>query len=52
MSEEEITKTTLRLPKRLLKQLKQYGLDNDRSVTDIAIEAFKEYLDRHQGKKR
>lgn len=52
MSDEEITKTTLRIPKRLLKQLKQFGLDNDKSVTDIAIEAFKEFLDRHQRKRK
>jgi len=49
---EEIVKTTLRLPKLLLKQLKQFALDNDRSVTEVAMEAFKEYLDKHKGKKK
>ncbi len=52
MPEEEIIKTTLRLPKHLLKQLKQFGLDNDKSVTDIAVEAFKEYLETHKAKKK
>ena len=52
MSQEEIIKTTLRLPKSLLRQLKQNALDHDKSVTDIAIEAFSEYLEKHQGKKK
>ncbi|MEM1963273.1 MAG: hypothetical protein QXN23_06570 [Candidatus Caldarchaeum sp.] len=45
---EETTKTTLRIPKKLVKQLKQFGLDNDKSLTQIAIEAFNEYLERHK----
>jgi len=44
----EITKTTLRLPKKLVKQLKQFGLDNDKSLTEIAVEAFNEYLARRK----
>ena len=46
--DEEVIKTTLRLPKKLVKQLKQYGLDNDKTLTEIAIEAFNEYLARRK----
>jgi predicted transcriptional regulator len=45
---EEITKTTLRVPKKLVKELKQFGLNNDKSLTEIAVEAFNEYLERRR----
>ena len=41
---EEVVKTTWRMPKSLLKELKQYALDNDMKVTDVAMQAFKEFL--------
>jgi len=37
-------KTTWLLPKDLLKQLKQYALDTDATVTSIIIEACTEFL--------
>lgn len=37
-------KTTWLLPKSLVKQLKQYALDNDSTVTSIIIEASYEFL--------
>jgi len=48
MSEEELAKTTIRLPKQLLKKIKQFGLDHDKSVTEITREAYEEYLDEHK----
>lgn len=39
-------KTTWLLPKSLLKQLKQYALDNDSTVTAVIIEACTEFLAR------
>jgi len=34
------------MPKNLIKQMKQYALDHDTTLTKVAIEAFKEYLQR------
>jgi hypothetical protein len=39
-------KTTWLLPKNLVKQLKQYALDNDTTVTAVVIEACTEFLAR------
>lgn len=44
----EITKTTLRLPKELVKDLKRVALETDRSLQDVVIEALGEYLRKHQ----
>ena len=46
--EEEVimVKTTLRIPKPLLKQLKQYALDNDMNVTLVATKAFSQLLNK------
>jgi hypothetical protein len=48
-AEEEPTttimvKTTWRMPKPLLKQLKQYGLDNAMTLQQIAMKAFNDLL--------
>jgi hypothetical protein len=37
-------KTTWLLPKTLVKQLKQYALDNDTTLTAVIIEACTEFL--------
>lgn len=37
-------KTTWLLPKGLVKQLKQYALDNDTTLTAVIIEACTEFL--------
>ncbi len=50
-TEQEMTKTTFRLPKNLLKEVKHYATDHDKSDTDIFNEALREYLDRRAGKK-
>jgi hypothetical protein len=44
MSEKQVVRTTWRLPKHLIKQLKQYALDHDTTMTAVAIEAFQEFL--------
>jgi len=41
---EEIIKTTWRIPKPLMKQMKQAALDNDTTVSQVVIQAFKEFL--------
>jgi hypothetical protein len=46
MSEKQEVRTTWRLPKSLIKQLKQYALDHDTTMTAIAIEAFQEFLQK------
>ena len=43
---EEVIKTTWRIPKPLIKQMKQAELDNDTTVSQIVIQAFKEFLDK------
>jgi hypothetical protein len=37
-------KTTWLLPKSLVKQLKQYALDNDTTLTAVIIEACTDFL--------
>jgi hypothetical protein len=37
-------KTTWLLPKSLVRQLKQYALDNDSTVTAVIIQACTEFL--------
>jgi predicted transcriptional regulator len=44
----ETAKTTLRLPRELVKELKRVALDSDRSLQEVAREAFEEYLQRRQ----
>jgi predicted transcriptional regulator len=43
----ETTKTTLRLPRQLVKQLKHLALETDRSLQDLATDALEEYLRKH-----
>ena len=45
MSEQEgWTKTTFRLPKSLLKEVKHYATDAEKTDTDIFIEALRQFL--------
>jgi hypothetical protein len=37
-------RTTWRMSKAVLKRLKQYALDKDMTVTDVANQAFEEFL--------
>lgn len=38
------TKTTWRMPKELLKDLKRYAVENDTNVTAVVIRATSEFL--------
>ena len=40
---EDWVQTSLRMPKDLLKTLKQIALDTDRSLQDVVIEALQDY---------
>jgi hypothetical protein len=46
INEPTKVKTTMLLPKDLVKQLKQHALDNDTTVTALVIEACIKYLGR------
>jgi len=52
MKSEQWTKTTLRMPKSLLREVKQYALDHEVTNTDVIIEALKEYLSKHKAKEK
>jgi hypothetical protein len=41
---EDLIKTSWRMPKPLLKQLKQYALDNDMNLQQVAMKAFNDLL--------
>jgi hypothetical protein len=45
---EDVVKTTWRIPKPLMKQMKQAALDNDTTVSQVVIRAFKEFLDKKE----
>ncbi|MFY9797646.1 MAG: hypothetical protein WAK17_16515 [Candidatus Nitrosopolaris sp.] len=49
-SEGPEIKTTWRMPKSLIKQLKQYALDNDTTLTATVIEACNEFLIKRKKK--
>ena len=40
---EDWVQTSLRVPKELLKSLKQLALDTDRSLQDVIVEALQDY---------
>ena len=47
-SKDVKVKTTWLLPKSLVKQLKQYALDNDTTSTAVVIEACNEFLTKRK----
>ena len=47
-SEQTKVKTTWLLPKSLIKQMKQYALDNETTSTAVVIEACNEYLTKRK----
>jgi hypothetical protein len=49
-SDDVKVKTTWLLPKSLVKQIKQYALDNDTTSTAIIIEACSELLTKRKKK--
>jgi hypothetical protein len=49
-SDDVKVKTTWLLPKSLVKQIKQYALDNDTTSTAVVIEACSELLTKRKKK--
>jgi hypothetical protein len=49
-SDDVKVKTTWLLPKTLVKQIKQYALDNDTTSTAVVIEACNELLTKRKKK--
>ncbi len=45
--EDEMTKTTFRMQKSLLKDVKHYAIDHDTSDTDVFNQAVKEFMTKH-----
>jgi predicted transcriptional regulator len=45
---EALVKTTLRVPRDVVKELKRIALDTDRSLQEVAAEAFEQYLQRRR----
>lgn len=48
MKDDSVVTMGIRITKKLNKKLKQLALDTDKSVKEIAVEAFEEYLKKHQ----
>ena len=47
-TDDKVRKTSLRLPKSLIKRMKLYSVENEKSLTQIMIEACNEYLQRRK----
>jgi hypothetical protein len=45
---QEVAKTSLRLPKSLMKRMKLYAIESEKSVTEIVVEACNEYLQKRK----
>jgi hypothetical protein len=55
VEDEDILKTSWRLPRSTVKRLKQYALDHDTTVTAVLIQALDEFFskkDNHGPKKK
>jgi predicted DNA-binding protein len=48
LADKEVAKTSLRLPKILMKRMKLYAIESEKSVTEIVIEACDEYLNNRK----
>lgn len=48
---EEMTKTTFRMPKELLKEVQHFGIDHDMSDTEIFVQALRDWITK-EGKKK
>lgn len=45
--DEEIIKTSFRIPRKLKKEVERYSVESDKTETVILKEALEEYLQRH-----
>lgn len=48
--EEEMTKTTFRMSKSLLKEVQHYGIENEMTDTQIFNAALKDWMTKHYDK--
>jgi hypothetical protein len=48
---EDIAKTTLRIPNSILRELKHLIIDNNKTLTEIIIEALIYYQEEKRGKR-
>ena len=44
------SRTTLRLPNNILRELKHLAIDDNRTLTEIITEALVDYLEKRRGK--
>ena len=49
--EDDIAKTTLRIPNSILRELKHLGIDDNKTLTEIITKALSEYVNKRKGKK-
>lgn len=45
---DQVAKTSLRLPKSLMKRMKLYAIESEKSVTEIVVDACNEYLQKRK----
>jgi NRPS condensation-like uncharacterized protein len=43
-NDDDIMKTSWRMPRSFMKKIKQYALDQDITVTDVMIQALEEFF--------
>ena len=49
MSEQErVIKTSFRIPKQLMKNVKRFCVESEMSQTDVITQALEEYLKKHK----
>ena len=46
----EIVKTTLKIPNNIVKELKHISIDDNKTLTEIIVEALVYYLEEKRGK--
>ena len=48
--EEDIAKTTLRIPNSIFRELKHISIDDNKTLTEVVTDALKEYLNTRKKK--
>ena len=49
--EDEMTKTTFRMPKTLLKEVKHYAVEKEMTDTQVFVQALREWMAKEAKKK-
>jgi len=44
--DEEMTKTTFRMPKALLKEVKHYAVEEEMTDTEVFVTALRDWMDK------